>query len=100
MDVNEITRRIIGSAIDVHRVLGPGLLESAYEKRLCRELAIRDIRFRKEVPLPVEYKGEPLDCGYRLDLLVEDLVVVELQTVENLAPIHEPQLLTYLRLGG
>jgi GxxExxY protein len=91
---------IIGSAIEVHRVLGPGLLESAYEECLSRELSLRNVPFERQRPLPVDYKGVRLDCGYRLDLLVAETVVVEIKAVEALLPIHEAQLLTYLRLGG
>ena len=98
--VNELTYEIIGAAIEVHRALGPGLLESAYQACLCRELLLRGIDFQTELPLPVEYKGVRLDCGYRIDILVAGLVVVELKTVEALAPVHDAQLLTYLRLGG
>ncbi|MEW5946271.1 MAG: GxxExxY protein [bacterium] len=97
---DEITESIIGSAIEVHRALGPGLLESAYEECLCRELTIREITFERQRPLPVKYKGAMLDCGYRLDLVVADSVVVEIKTVDNLLPIHDAQLLTYLKLGG
>ena len=100
MSVNQITEAIIGAAIEVHRALGPGLLESAYEECLCRELSLRHIPFERQRLLPVEYKGLSLDCGYRLDLLIADAVVVEIKAVENLLPIHEAQLLTYLRLGG
>jgi len=100
MKVSQITGAIIGAAIEVHRALGPGLLESAYEECLCRELTLRRIRFERQRPLPVEYKGLRLDCGYRLDLLVADMVVVEIKAVESLLPIHEAQLLTYLKLGG
>lgn len=97
-DINKITEAIIGAAI-VHRTIGPGLLESAYEECLCRELALRNVPFKRQVPLPVCYKGVNLDCGYRIDLLVMDQVVVELKAVEKLDPIHEAQLLTYLRLS-
>ena len=100
MDINKTTRAIIGAAIEVHRALGPGLLESAYEECLCRELAMTQIPFERQWPLPVEYKGLQLDCGYRLDLLVDNSIVVEIKAVERLDPIHEAQLLTYLRLGG
>jgi len=100
MHVNEITQAIIGAAIEVHRVLGPGLLESAYEECLCRELTLRQIPFERQRPLPLEYKGVHLDCGYRLDLVVAGVVVVEIKAVEALLSIHEAQLLTYLRLGG
>jgi GxxExxY protein len=100
MDANEITEQIIGAAIEVHRVLGPGLLESAYEECLCHELKLRGLSFERQRPLPVEYKGIKLDCGYRLDLLVENAIVVEIKAVEGIEPIHEAQLLTYLRIGG
>ena len=98
--LNQLTRAIIGAAIEVHRALGPGLLESAYQGCLCQELDVRGVRFERERPLPVEYKGVRLECGYRLDLLVANAVVVEVKSVDALAPIHESQLLTYLRLGG
>ena len=98
--INELTREIIGSAIEVNRKLGPGLLESAYRKCLCRELMLRGIPYKKEQPLPLEYKGIRLECGYRVDILVGGIVAVEVKSVEALAPIHEAQLLTYLRLGG
>jgi GxxExxY protein len=94
----DLTGNIIGAAIEVHRVLGPGLLESAYEECLCRELNLREIAFQRQVPLPVEYKGVKLDCGYRLDLVVQDAVILELKCVEHLLPIHDAQLLTYLKL--
>ena len=100
MKVNDITGAIIGAGIDVHRALGPGLLESAYEECLCRELNLRKIPFERQRPLPVIYKGFHLDCGYRLDLLVADEVVVEIKAVKTLLPIHDAQLLTYLKLGG
>ena len=100
MAVNEVTKGIIGAAIEVHRALGPGLLESAYEQCLCRELTLRKVPFERQLPLPVEFKGLRLDCGYRLDLLVANTVVVEIKAVESLLPIHEAQLLTYLKLGG
>lgn len=95
---NDISGKIIGAAIEVHRKLGPGLLESAYEECLCCEMALRVIKFERQVPLPLNYKGVDLDCGYRLDLLVEDKVIVELKSIETLEPIHDAQLLTYLRL--
>ena len=98
--INELTYEIIGAAIEVHRMLGPGLLESSYRECLCRELSLRNIEFKRERGLPVRYKGIQLQCGYRLDLLVGDLIVVEIKAVEALAPIHDAQLLTYLRLGG
>jgi len=81
-------------------MLGPGLLESTYRKSLCRELFVRGIPYKKEYPLPLEYKGLYLDCGYRMDIVVDDSIVVEVKSVEALAPIHDAQLLTYLRIGG
>jgi len=98
--VNVLTREIIGAAIEVHRHLGPGLLESAYLQCLTRELVLKEIPFKREWPLPLEYKGVRLGCGYRLDLLVGDAVVVEIKSVETLTSIHDAQLLTYLKLGG
>jgi GxxExxY protein len=98
--INEITDAIIGAAIEVHRALGPGLLESAYVQCLCYELTLRNLPFITEIVLPVVYKGIKLDCGYRADLLVASAVLVEIKSVERLAPVHEAQLLTYLRLGG
>lgn len=95
-----LTDRIIGCAIEVHRTLGPGLLESAYEECLCYELAQSGVAFRRQASLPVLYKEVKLDCGYRMDVVVEDRVVVELKTVERLVPVHDAQLLTYLRLSG
>ena len=100
VDANGITEQIIGSAIEVHRALGPGLLESAYEECLCHDLTLRGISFERQRPLPVEYKGIKLDCGYRLDLLVDKVVVVEIKAVSVIEPVHEAQLLTYLRIGG
>ena len=96
----ELTEQIIGAAIEVHRHLGPGLLESAYEQCLCRELTLRNISFQRQLPLPVEYKGVKLDCGYRIDLLVADAVIVELKCAEKLQPVHDAQLLTYMKLTG
>jgi len=98
--LNSITEAIIGAAMAVHRALGPGLLESAYEACLAFELAERDLAVEKQKAMPVTYKGVKLDCGYRLDLLVEGQVVVELKTVDKLQPIHEAQLLSYLKLSG
>jgi GxxExxY protein len=98
--VNELTYETIGAAIEVHRTLGPGLLESSYRECLCRELTLRGIAFRRECGLALRYKGIGLECGYRIDLLVDNLVVVEIKSVETLVPIHDAQLLTYLRLGG
>jgi GxxExxY protein len=96
----DLTREVIGAAIEVHRALGPGLLESAYEVCLCHELRVRNISFAREVPLPVYYKDVCLECGYRIDVCVEDRVVVELKSVEELTDLHKAQLLTYLRLSG
>lgn len=95
-----LTGDIIGAAIEVHRELGPGLLESTYAACLCRELELRGISFERQKPLPLEYKGARLDCGYRLDLMIGGLVVMEIKSVVALAPIHEAQLLTYLKLTG
>jgi GxxExxY protein len=95
-----LTGRIIECAIEVHRALGPGLLESAYEECLCYELSLCQLQYVRQVPLPVIYKGIHLDCGYRLDVVVEERVVLELKTVEQLHPIHDAQLLTYLKLSG
>ncbi len=100
MTDNQLTHEIIGAAIEVHRVLGPGLLESAYEECLARELSLRSIKYERQKPLPVVYKEVKLDCDYRLDFLVEGRVVLELKAVESLAPIHEAIVLTYLRLSG
>jgi GxxExxY protein len=99
-ELNKITSAVIGAAIEVHRQLGPGLLESSYRECLCRELLLRSIPFEREKPLPIEYKGIHLGCGYRMDLLVAGSVVVECKSVEALNPIHDAQLLTYLRIGG
>ena len=100
MRVNDLTGNIIKAAIEVHRALGPGLLESAYEECLCHELSLQGIPFQRQVALPITYKGIALDCGYRLDILVQEQVVVEIKAIEALLPIHEAQLLSYLRLGG
>jgi GxxExxY protein len=100
MNVDSITEQIIGAAIEVHRQTGPGLLESVYEECLCYELSQLKLAFQRQVPLPVLYKGIKLDCGYRMDLLVEDAVILELKSIEQLLPIHSAQLLTYLKLSG
>jgi GxxExxY protein len=100
MKINQITEAIIGAAMEVHRTIGPGLLESAYSQCLGYELTLRKIPFLLQLPLPVRYKGVNLDCGYRLDIVVADAVVVEVKAVESLTPLHQAQLLTYLRLGG
>ncbi len=96
----QLTGQIIGAAIEIHKALGPDLLESTYQACLRKELQLRGIAFEYEKPLPLEYKGIRLDCGYRLDLIVGGTVVVEVKSVETLAPIHEAQLLTYLKLTG
>ena len=98
--LDTITGQVIGAAIDVHRALGPGLLESAYEACLAFELAGRGFMVERQKPLPIKYKEVELEAGYRLDLLVDRKVVVELKAVEPIAPIHKTQLLTYLRLSG
>jgi GxxExxY protein len=94
-----LSKEIIGAAIEVHRHLGPGLLESAYEQALCCELSLRNIDFERQKHLPADYKGINLDCGYRIDILVDDLVIVELKAVVKLDPLFEAQLLTYLKLS-
>ena len=99
MDVNQITQSVIGAAIEVHRILGPGLLEEAYQKALERELKLQQIPFESQKQLAITYKGVPLPQSYRIDLLVEDLLVIEIKSVETLLPVHEVQLLTYLKLG-
>ena len=99
-EADRIGEKLIGAAIEVHRHLGPGLLESAYEECLCHELSAREIPFQRQLPLPVSYKEVKLDCGYRLDLLVGGEVVVELKAVERLESIHVAQMITYLKLSG
>ncbi|MFZ0295289.1 MAG: GxxExxY protein [Candidatus Sulfotelmatobacter sp.] len=96
----QLTEQVIGAAIEVHRELGPGLMESAYEECLCHELHLRGLKFERQMALPVRYKGVSLDCGYRLDLVVEDSLILELKCVEHTLPVHEAQLLTYLKLTG
>ena len=98
--LDQLTEKIIGAAIEVHRHTGPGLLESAYEECLCYELSQLGIHFERQVHLPVAYKLIKLDCGYKLDVVVEDAVILELKTVDQLLPIHNAQLLTYLKLSG
>jgi GxxExxY protein len=97
--LDQILRRIIGAAIEVHRHLGPGLLESAYQSCLVYELKQLDLKVEEQKPLPVVYKQVKLDCGYRLDMVVEDEVIVEVKAIEKLLPLHEAQLLSYLRLA-
>jgi GxxExxY protein len=98
--INSLTQKIIGGAIEVHRALGPGLLESSYRDCLCHELYLRGIPYRREDPLPLNYKGITLERGYKPDIVVDDRVVVECKTLSALAPVHDAQLLTYLRIGG
>ncbi len=100
MEVNNLTKEIIGAAIEVHSALGPGLLESVYETCLCYELGLRSIEFERQKPLRVVYRGVELDCGHRVDLLVSGAVVVEIKALDELLPIHDAQVLTYLKLGG
>lgn len=100
MTENELSKTIIGCAIEVHKNLGPGLLESAYQECLYYELIQADLKVKKEKPMPIEYKEVKLDHGYRIDLLVENKVVIEIKTVELLNDVHTAQVLTYLRLGG
>lgn len=96
--VDLITEKIIGCAIEVHKTLGPGLLESAYEECLCFELSQANLNFKRQVELPVNYKDVKLDCGYRMDIVVEDAVIVEIKAVERVHSVHEAQLLSYLKL--
>ncbi|MBK9747052.1 MAG: GxxExxY protein [Chloroflexi bacterium] len=98
MGENELTHKIIGAAIEVHRELGPGLLESAYEECLAHEFTLRGLAYERQKPLPVIYKGIQVECGFRLDFLVENLVIVELKAVEDLSPVHQAQVMTYLKL--
>ncbi len=95
---NPLSKKIIGAAIEVHKQLGPGLLESAYEECLAHEFMLRQIPFKRQKPLPIVYKGVNLDCGYRLDFLVDNLVIVELKSVDKLHPVHKAQVITYLQL--
>ncbi len=99
-ETDPLSGSVIGAAIEVHKALGPGLLESAYQAALEAELEFQSIPFRSQVSLPLEYRGRQLDCAYRLDLIVADRLVVEIKAIESLQPIHDAQLLTYLRLTG
>src|SRR4051812_18113533 len=94
----DLTEAVIGAAIEVHKTLGPGLLESAYELCLCHELHLRGIEFKRQVEVPISYKGVKLDCGYRLDIVVQNAVIIELKSIEKTLAIHEAQLMSYLRL--
>ena len=98
MKDDEITERVIGAAIEVHRTLGPGLLESAYEICLCHELQLQGLKFERQVHLPVVYKGVKLDASYRIDIIVEGRIILELKAVDSILPIHTAQLLSYLKL--
>ena len=100
MDINQLSSQIIGAAIEVHKALGPGLLESAYEKCLCHELKLRGLSFASQKPLSLIFKGEKMDCGYQLDIVVENTIILELKSCEKIEPIHKAQLLTYLKLSG
>ena len=100
MELNDLTGRIIGAAIEVHKILGPGLLESVYEECLSHELGVVQIPFERQKEIPIEYKGVKLSCGYRIDLLVDGRVIVEIKSCDTILPIHEAQLLTYLKLTG
>jgi len=100
MEFDELSKRAIGCALEVHRTLGPGLLESAYQQCLAYELGRAGIPFVMELPVPVNYKGVKLDCGYKLDFVIDGQLVLELKSVEKLLPIHEAQVLTYMRLSG
>ena len=99
-DRDQLSDRVIGVAIEVHRQLGPGLLESADEECLCYELQSRGILYLRQVPLPLQYKGVHIECGYRMDIVVDGKLVIEVKPVERLLPLHEAQLLTYLKLSG
>ncbi len=100
MNINDLTGQVIGAAIEVHKHLGPGLLESAYEECLCHELRLKGIAHERQKPLPIRYKQVRLDCGYRLDVVVEGRIILELKSCEKVEDIHKAQLLTYLKLSG
>jgi GxxExxY protein len=100
ISINDLSGQIIGAAIEVHRHLGPGLLESAYEECLCYELKQRQISYQRQQDLPIRYKDQLLNCGYRLDLIIENELIVELKSCDKILPIHEAQLLTYLKLAN
>ncbi|MDA7682343.1 GxxExxY protein [bacterium] len=99
MTERELTEKVIGCAIEVHRILGPGLLESTYQQCLAHELMLNAIPFRLEAPLPVDYKGAKLDCGYRLDMVVDEQLIVELKAVDQITGLHQAQLMTYMKLS-
>jgi GxxExxY protein len=100
MDINKLSSRIIAAAIEVHKALGPGLLESAYEECICHELSLGGLSLERQKPSAVQYKEIDLDCGYRLDVVVENVIILELKSCDKIEPIHKAQLLTYLRLSG
>ena len=100
VNINKLSNNIIGSAIEVHKALGPGLLESAYEECMCHEMKLKGLSFERQKPLLLVYKGKKLDCSYRLDLVVEGAVILEIKACQNFEPIHKAQLLTYLKLTG
>ena len=100
MEFDPLSKKVIGCAIEVHRALGPGLLESTYQQCLAHELHLNGIPFRLEHPMPVDYKGVRLDCGYRIDVLVDDRLILELKAVDEVSGIHKAQLLTYMKLAG
>jgi GxxExxY protein len=99
-NINELTEKVIGAAIEVHKSLGPGLLESVYEECLCHELGLGKIGYQRQIPVPVKYKEVSLDCGYRLDVVVEETIILELKSCERIESIHKAQLLTYLKISG
>jgi GxxExxY protein len=100
MEFDNLSNRVIGCSIEVHRLLGPGLLESTYEQCLARELDLKGIAYKLQHALPVDYKGTRLDCGYRVDIMVEDQLILELKSIEEIRDIHKAQLLTYMKLAG
>ena len=100
MNINDLTGDVIGAAIEVHKALGPGLLESTYEQCLCIELGLRNLPYERQKEIPITYKGVNLDCAYRLDIVISNQLIVELKACEEIQPIHEAQLLTYLKLSG
>jgi GxxExxY protein len=99
MEINDLTGEVIGAAIEVHKALGPGLLESTYEECLCVELGLRNLPYERQKDIPIKYRGVNLDCAYRLDIVVSNQLIVELKACESIQPIHEAQLLTYLKLS-
>ncbi len=100
MQINELTKKVIGRAIEVHKNLGPGLLETAYEQCFAKELNLTGIKFKTQAPLPIEYKGIKLECGYRVDFLVEEALIIELKSIEQILNIHKAQILTYMKLAN